>query len=89
MWNSISLSVQCSKLYIWIWFSGKIRGKSISGKEDDGYLVDIVYHPETHSSSFVMINATTMEEAFISKLPQRVPFGVHGIWFDKEYLDQP
>ena len=30
-----------------------------------------------------------MEEAFISKLPQRVPFGVHGIWFDKEYLDQP
>ena len=51
--------------------------------------MDIVYHPETHSSSFVMINATTMEEAFISQLPQRVPFGVHGIWFDKECLDQP
>ena len=49
----------------------------------------LVYHPETHSSSFVMINATTMEETFMAPLPQRVPFGVHGIWFDKEYLDEP
>lgn len=62
-------------------------GKS-SGAEDDGYLMDIVYHPKTHTSSFLVIDAKTMnfKPVFIAKLPQRVPFGVHGIWFDQEHF---
>ena len=69
-------------------FTGKIRGKPTNKGEDDGYLMDLVYHPETHSSSYVVIDAKTMKEVFIVPLPQRIPFGVHGIWFDKQYLDQ-
>ena len=69
-------------------FAGKIRGKPTNKGEDDGYLMDLVYHPETHSSSYVVIDAKTMKEVFIVPLPQRIPFGVHGIWFDKQYLDQ-
>ena len=63
--------------------SGK-SGKHL-GPEDDGYLMDIVYHPKSNSSSFVVIDAKTMtsKPVFMSKLPQRVPFGVHGIWFDR------
>ena len=59
------------------------------GPEDDGYLMDIVYHPKTNTSSFVVIDAKTMNSkpVFISKLPQRVPFGVHGIWFDRDHFE--
>ena len=63
-------------------------GKHLS-PEDDGYLMDIVYHPKTNTSSFVVIDAKTMNSkpVFISKLPQRVPFGVHGIWFDQDHFE--
>ena len=66
-------------------------GKNM-GSEDDGYLMDIVYHPKTNSSSFLVIDAKTMslKPTFIAQLPQRVPFGVHGIWLDQEYfIHQP
>ena len=62
-------------------------GKTL-GQEDDGYLMDIVYHPKTNTSSFVVIDAKTMNPTpiFMTKLPQRVPFGVHGIWFDQGHF---
>ena len=62
-------------------------GKHV-GPEDDGYLMDILYHPKTNTSSFVVIDAKTMSSkpVFISELPQRVPFGVHGIWFDQNHF---
>ena len=52
-------------------------GKTL-GQEDDGYLMDIVYHPKTNSSSFVIVDAQTMnlKPIFMAKLPQRVPYGV-------------
>ena len=66
---------------------GKVRGKPTNSTEDDGYLMDIVYHPKSHTSSFVVINAKTMAETFMAPLPQRIPYGVHGLWLDKQYLD--
>ena len=56
--------------------------------EDDGYVMDIVYHPKTNTSSFLVIDAKTMSSTpvFMTKLPQRVPFGVHGIWFDQDHF---
>ena len=62
-------------------------GKHI-GQEDNGYLMDIVYHPKTNTSSFVLIDAKSMDPnpVFMSPLPQRVPFGVHGIWFDQKHF---
>ena len=64
-------------------------GKHV-GAEDDGYLMDIVYHPKTNTSSFVVIDAKTMNSkpVFISELPQRVPFGVHGIWLDQDHFKE-
>ena len=66
--------------------SGKLKANS--NREDDGYLMDIVYHPKTNSSSFVIVDAQTMNSKpiFMATLPQRVPYGVHGNWLDKEHF---
>lgn len=58
-------------------------------EEDDGYLMDILYHPKTNISSFLVINAKTMNKdpSSIVTLPQRVPYGVHGIWLDNDYFE--
>ena len=57
--------------------------------EDAGYLMDLVYNSKTNSSSFIVIDAKTMNPnpIFMASLPQRVPFGVHGLWLDKQYFD--
>ena len=62
-------------------------GKSL-GNEDDGYLMDIVYHPKNNQSSFLVIDAKTMstKPVFMTQLPQRVPYGVHGIWLDQDHF---
>jgi carotenoid cleavage dioxygenase-like enzyme len=51
--------------------------------EDDGYLMDIVYAAETHSSMFSVWSAASMDERPLvsASLPQRVPHGAHGAWF--------
>ncbi|HAP75579.1 MAG TPA: hypothetical protein DCR14_05800 [Acidimicrobiaceae bacterium] len=51
--------------------------------EDEGYLVTFVYHGDTDSSRFVVLDAADMSAPPIASvpLPQRVPHGFHGSWF--------
>ena len=51
--------------------------------EDDGFLMDIVYVADAHSSRFSVWSAESMEERPLlsANLPQRVPHGAHGAWF--------
>lgn len=51
-------------------------------EEDDGYLMDIVYTADTHSSTFSVWSAASMANRPLvtAGLPQRVPHGAHGAW---------
>ena len=54
--------------------------------EDSGYLVTFLYYEESKTSSFYVIDATTMQAVAALALPQRVPFGFHGWWASQEEL---
>eukprot|EP01113_Clastostelium_recurvatum_P020407 TRINITY_DN2419_c0_g1_i6.p1 TRINITY_DN2419_c0_g1~~TRINITY_DN2419_c0_g1_i6.p1 ORF type:complete len:367 (-),score=68.12 TRINITY_DN2419_c0_g1_i6:13-1113(-) len=56
--------------------------------EDDGYLLSFVYRPDTDLSDFVVLDAKTMSSVPVCtvSLPQRVPFGFHGIWVSEEEI---
>ena len=49
--------------------------------EDDGYLMTYVYDASTDSSSFVIMDAASMDDEPVAvvQLP-RVPSGFHGSW---------
>ena len=51
--------------------------------EDDGYLMTFVYEAETDSSTFIVLDAATMDQTpgASIELP-RIPFGFHGNWID-------
>ncbi len=51
-------------------------------EEDDGYLMLFVYHKETNSSDFVILDAKNIsaEPLAVVTLPRRVPHGLHGSW---------
>ncbi|KAJ9556320.1 hypothetical protein OSB04_010934 [Centaurea solstitialis] len=50
--------------------------------EDDGYIVSYVHNENTGESSFWVMDAksSTLEIVAILKLPQRVPYGFHGLF---------
>jgi carotenoid cleavage dioxygenase-like enzyme len=48
--------------------------------EDDGYLLSIVYDEAENSSDFIIVDAKNLDLLASVRLPQRVPFGFHGLW---------
>jgi carotenoid cleavage dioxygenase len=52
--------------------------------EDDGYLLDLLMADDR--ADLIVIDATTMTELARLHLPQRVPFGVHATWLDRDDL---
>jgi len=50
--------------------------------EDDGYLVSFVHDEDRDQSSLVVWDAKTMssDPVAVVALPQRVPYGFHGLW---------
>lgn len=53
--------------------------------EDDGYLLDLLMADDR--ADLVIIDAVTMMELARLHLPQRVPFGVHATWLNRDDLD--
>ncbi|KAK6116913.1 hypothetical protein DH2020_049288 [Rehmannia glutinosa] len=53
-----------------------------TAEEDDGYIVNYVFNENTQESKFIVMNAKspTLEIVAIVKLPQRVPYGFHGMF---------
>ncbi len=49
--------------------------------EDAGWLLNFVHDLDTDTSSFVVLDAATLETAARVPLPRRVPIGFHGSWF--------
>ncbi|KAK6927363.1 Carotenoid oxygenase [Dillenia turbinata] len=56
--------------------------KSGSTREDDGYIVSFVHNEDTDISQVYVIDTKKFEDPPVAKitLPQRVPFGFHGIF---------
>ena len=52
--------------------------------EDDGYLLDLLMADDR--ADLIVIDARTMTETARLHLPQRVPFGVHASWLDRDDL---
>ncbi len=68
---------------------GRLPGEPVfvpaegSTAEDDGYLMTFVYDAETDSSSFIVLDAATMDETPVASIDlPRIPFGFHGNWID-------
>ncbi|HEY9811429.1 MAG TPA: carotenoid oxygenase family protein [Halomicronema sp.] len=59
-----------------------------SKSEDDGWLMTFVYDTQTDVSELVIVSAKDFEAEPIARviLPQRVPYGFHGIWVSEEQL---
>ncbi|KAK0597092.1 hypothetical protein LWI29_021732 [Acer saccharum] len=59
-----------------------IAGKPGGSEEDDVWLVSFVRNEETNVSQVHIIDAKKMESEPVAKfaLPQRVPYGFHGIF---------
>ena len=60
--------------------------KDASTEEDDGYLMLFVYKKDTNKSEFVILDAKNIATEPIARilLPQRVPHGLHGSWFERK-----
>jgi carotenoid cleavage dioxygenase len=67
---------------------GRVTGEGVfvprtaDAGEDDGWVMSIVYDPESDSSDLVILDAQDFTGPPVAsvRLPQRVPFGFHGNW---------
>lgn len=63
-------------------------GESDRATEDDGFLLTFLYDRASDSSSFAVFDARSMHSEPLAtvRLPQRVPFGFHGIFLGEQQL---
>ena len=59
-------------------------------EEDDGYVVSYVHDESSGESSFMVMDARTpdLEVVAVVKLPQRVPYGLHGIFIREKDMNE-
>ena len=76
------------------WGKGRGGGEAVfvprrgARDEDDGYLLTFVWDALEQRSELVIVNAKAMVSRPLARvpLPQRVPFGFHGMWLDSERI---
>lgn len=51
-------------------------------KEDDGWLLPLIFDPETASTLLYIIDASTLEVLTKARLPHNIPLGFHGCWVE-------
>ena len=66
---------------------GRVGGEAVfvpsanPKSEDDGYLMTYVYDAASDSSSFVIMDAATMDNTPVAEIAlPRIPGGFHGSW---------
>ncbi len=75
--------------------AGRFGGEAVfvpsanTNSEDDGWLVTLVYDSQEDVSELVIVRAKDVESEAVARviLPQRVPYGFHGIWVSSEQLN--
>ncbi|KAF3781288.1 Zeaxanthin 7-8(7'-8')-cleavage dioxygenase [Nymphaea thermarum] len=65
-------------------------GKEEGGDEDDGYLLTYTHNEGSGESSFVVMDAksSTLDIVASVRLPQRVPYGFHGLFVSQTDLQK-
>ncbi|KAK4490854.1 hypothetical protein RD792_001569 [Penstemon davidsonii] len=60
-----------------------------TAEEDDGYLMAYVHNESTEESTFVVVDAKSLNLEIVAavRLPQRVPYGFHGIFVRERDLE--
>jgi carotenoid cleavage dioxygenase-like enzyme len=74
--------------------AGRYGGEAVfvtrpnSNAEDDGWLITFVYDSTTQASELLVLNAQDLTAEPIARvlIPQRVPYGFHGIWIPEASL---
>lgn len=51
---------------------------SRAAREDDGYLLTVVYHAQSHRSGLHILDAQTLDTVCVAELPHHTPPGFHG-----------
>ncbi|KAK6127661.1 hypothetical protein DH2020_038577 [Rehmannia glutinosa] len=61
-----------------------------TAEEDDGYIVNYIYNETTNESKFIVMDAksSNLEIVAVVKLPQRVPYGFHGMFVPDCHLQK-
>ncbi|MGK7914272.1 MAG: carotenoid oxygenase family protein [Prochloraceae cyanobacterium] len=56
--------------------------------EDDGYLITFVHDENSETSELVIVDAKEFDNGVIARviIPQRVPYGFHGLWISQSDL---
>ena len=58
--------------------------KSNPQKEDDGWLITLVYMADSHLSELWILRADTLQTQARLALPHHVPLGFHGTWIKSQ-----
>eukprot|EP00775_Hariotina_reticulata_P002346 gene2346-2652_t len=71
-------------------FVARFEDPSKCSAEDDGYLMTYVHDEDSGKSNLVVWDAATMspEPLAVVSLPQRVPYGFHGLWVTESNFQQ-
>jgi len=71
-------------------FSGEMSfvPRNNSKAEDDGYMVGFVFDETKNNSELVIYDASDLSLTCRIALPQRVPYGFHGMWVSKEQMNE-
>ena len=54
-----------------------------SHKEDDGFLLIVVWNGSRRGSDLVILDAKDLNELAIYELPLSIPHGLHGSWMNQ------
>lgn len=67
-----------------------VIGVLYTAGEDDGYLLVYVYHSHEQVSKLHVYDAKSMAPQPVATvaLPQRVPYGFHGLWVSQRQMAQ-
>ncbi len=59
-----------------------------AAEEDDGYVISYIHDENSGESKFIVMDAKSPELEIIAavKLPQRVPYGFHGLFVKESDL---
>ncbi|KAI3695737.1 hypothetical protein L1987_78737 [Smallanthus sonchifolius] len=83
-----------SRIYGFNWFGGEPffvarEAEDSNLEEDDGYLVSYVHDESSGESRFLVMDARspTLDVVAAVKLPQRVPYGLHGVFIKEKHLN--
>jgi len=63
--------------------------KALQADEDDGWVLTQVYHPDTHTTEFVVLDAKNIGAGPVAriKIPHHIPYAFHGSWVPETFID--